>query len=172
MRKKLYLLTLKDFLKEISFKKPSPGGGSVSAFCSCMGVSLVEKILKYSSIDKVYLSSFNKAKKDLLLLLDKDAYYFEKKDYENACMVSDKIFDISFKMVKKIERLKPSLKKIFLPDIILSYSLLYTSCRNCLENIKVNIKLLKDKGSKNRWMKKKNILEKKLKLLDKRWLVS
>lgn len=88
---KLVEMTVEDFSKEVDSNSPAPGGGSVSALASNIGVSLARMMAnlsfgkkKYESLDeeirKEFTERFNKLgdiREELLMLVDKDTESFD-----------------------------------------------------------------------------------------------
>ncbi|GKZ03265.1 formiminotetrahydrofolate cyclodeaminase [Paraclostridium bifermentans] len=88
---KLVEMTVEDFSKEVDSNSPAPGGGSVSALASNIGVSLARMMTnlsfgkkKYESLDeeirKEFTERFNKLgdiREELLILVDKDTESFD-----------------------------------------------------------------------------------------------
>lgn len=88
---KLVEMTVEDFSKEVDSNSPAPGGGSVSALASNIGVSLARMMAnlsfgkkKYESLDeeirKEFTERFNKLgdiREELLILVDKDTESFD-----------------------------------------------------------------------------------------------
>ena len=89
---KLVEMTVEDFSKEVDSNSPAPGGGSVSALASNIGVSLARMMAnlsfgkkKYESLDESirleFIDRFNKLgdiRQELILLVDKDTESFEE----------------------------------------------------------------------------------------------
>lgn len=77
-----YQKTFKKYLNDLSARKPSPGGGSAAALAFCIGISLLEKSINYSSgknfkqNDKIRI--LNNLKHRTLKCVDKDGEIFEK----------------------------------------------------------------------------------------------
>lgn len=80
--------SLQEFIEEISSSSPTPGGGSVSAFCGVLGTSLGLMVCnltigkkKYESVQDEVLQIKNKleqAKEKFIELYDKDSKAFDK----------------------------------------------------------------------------------------------
>ena len=89
---KLVEMTIEDFSKEVDSNSPAPGGGSVSALASNIGISLARMMAnlsfgkkKYESLDESvrleFTDRFNKLgdiRQELMLLVDKDTESFEE----------------------------------------------------------------------------------------------
>ncbi|MBU3956882.1 cyclodeaminase/cyclohydrolase family protein [Patescibacteria group bacterium] len=77
---------MKKFLKDLSSKKPAPGGGSASALAGAMAAALVNKVAiltigkgKYKDVEEEFKQLSNRAIKlqsELFKLADKDAKAF------------------------------------------------------------------------------------------------
>lgn len=80
--------SLQNFIDEISSSSPTPGGGSVSAFCGVLGVSLGLMVCnltigkkKYESVQEEILkikSKLENFKEQFLVLYDEDSKAFDK----------------------------------------------------------------------------------------------
>lgn len=89
---KLVEMTVEDFSKEVDSNSPAPGGGSVAALASNIGVSLARMMAnlsfgkkKYENLDETirieFTEKFNKLgdiREELMLLVDKDTESFEE----------------------------------------------------------------------------------------------
>ncbi len=74
---KLIDMTLKDFIDEIDSKSPAPGGGSVAALTSAMGVSLARMVghlsigkKKYMALSPEIQMEFLDVQKELIIIKD------------------------------------------------------------------------------------------------------
>ncbi len=94
-------LSLSHYLRELSSKKPVPGGGSASAYAACLGIGLAEMVAqigmkKVDETRKVSLqnavSLLRKAKKDALQIVDLDPKVYQGvlKTYAKAKKISEK----------------------------------------------------------------------------------
>ena len=80
-------LSCKDFIFELSSKKPVPGGGGAAALAGSLGVALNMMVVNFSKGKKKFIQyekqhedTLNKGEKlrlELLNLVEKDAVYFE-----------------------------------------------------------------------------------------------
>jgi formiminotetrahydrofolate cyclodeaminase len=74
-------LSAVDFVKALSSKEPTPGGGSAGALVGAIGVGLLCMVATYiedqSKVGHVF-DPFEKAKKELLDLIDQDADSFDQ----------------------------------------------------------------------------------------------
>ncbi|MGL5711658.1 MAG: cyclodeaminase/cyclohydrolase family protein [Paraclostridium sp.] len=89
---KLIEMTVEDFSKEVDSSSPAPGGGSVAALSSNIGVSLARMMAnlsfgkkKYESLDEEirieFTEKFNRLgdlREELLMLVDRDTESFEE----------------------------------------------------------------------------------------------
>lgn len=66
-----YRKDFKNYLNDLAVKKPSPGGGSVAALAFCLGTSLMEKSLRYSSKNYRNLNDKLKRLRELRLSISK-----------------------------------------------------------------------------------------------------
>jgi methenyltetrahydrofolate cyclohydrolase len=89
---KLVDLKIEEFINEVDSNKPAPGGGSVSALVSVLGISLARMVghltigkKKYEALDFEIKENFVKIhdmmitmKNELTLLIDRDTYAFNQ----------------------------------------------------------------------------------------------
>lgn len=77
---KCYRSGFKKYLDDLGKRKPAPGGGSAVALIFCTGISLIEKAIRYSSLDKFkkQLKKLQILKKKIYLNIDKDSLIFAK----------------------------------------------------------------------------------------------
>lgn len=108
---KLVEMTIEDFSKEVDSNSPAPGGGSVSALASNIGISLARMMAnlsfgkkKYEALDEDiridFTNRFNKLgdiREELMVLVDRDTESFEE-------------FMKALKMPKETEKEKESRK--------------------------------------------------------------
>jgi len=130
---KLVDLTIKEFNNEIDSKSPAPGGGSVSALASSMGVSLSRMVghlttgkKKFKKLDEEIQNNFNNIleeflniKEDLILLVDKDTVAF------NLIMAAFKLSKetIDEKAIRKQKILEGTIEAIKVPYLVAELSL-------------------------------------------------
>jgi formiminotetrahydrofolate cyclodeaminase len=93
--KKLINHTVKDYLKVLSKKEPTPGGGSAAAVTGSLGVSLLIMVAKYSqgrSQSKIIEKKFIKIIKDAEILLAKfqDLVDEDANAYKNVVLAQKK----------------------------------------------------------------------------------
>lgn len=111
---KLVDLTIKEFIDELDSKSPAPGGGSVAALASTLGVSLAKMVGHLTIGKKKYLSltpeiqmefldvqkELNTIKNELIIMIDKDtdafnlvmkAYQMPKETEEEIKIRNEKI---------------------------------------------------------------------------------
>jgi len=78
----MYRKIFKGYLNDLSRKKPSPGGGSAAALALCVGISLIQKAIVYSSGKNLKQNNkakaLNNLKYKILKYVDKDGEIFEK----------------------------------------------------------------------------------------------
>ena len=98
--KKYTSLSLSRYLAELSSEKPVPGGGSVSAYCACLGIGLAEMVaqigIKKADVQarpglRRTIRILQKARKDVLQIVDLDprVYQTVMKTYAEAKKISD-----------------------------------------------------------------------------------
>lgn len=158
---KLVDLNLTQFNNEIDSPSPAPGGGSVSALASSMGVSLSRMVghltvnkKKFKKLDEEIQNNFNnilkefiEIKEELILLVDKDtdafnlimaAFKLPKETIEEKTIRKQKILEGTIEAIKVpylVAQL--SLKALKKMDYILEYG-----NKNTLSDIGVSVLML------------------------------
>ena len=161
----------KDYLDDLSKRKPSPGGGSALCLAFCAGVSLIEKAVNYSFIEKSGQCLDNAANKKLEKQLinihtlrgkiypyiDKDGNVFEKimktkgerrlkylKESEEIMVDVAKACKEVFLLANKIES---GIKKSIISDFIIGLNFVKVAFSGCVFNLEANSDIF---GRKNR----------------------
>jgi len=77
---KYYRTSFKKYLDDLGKRKPSPGGGSAVCLVFCIGISLIEKAINFSSPAKFKneLKKLQTLKKKVYPSIDKDGLIFAK----------------------------------------------------------------------------------------------
>ena len=146
---KLIDLSLVEFNNEIDSSSPAPGGGSVSALASSMGVSLSRMVghltvgkKKFKALDEEVQSKFNRIeeefsliKKELISLVDKDTEAF------NLIMAG-------FKLPKETKEEKKYRKQKILEGTIEAIKVPFVVARLSLRALK-NMDYILKYGNKN-----------------------
>jgi len=146
---KLVNLNLSEFNDEIDSKSPAPGGGSVSALASSMGVSLSRMVghltvgkKKFKALDIEIQNKFNNIeeeflmiKKELISSIDKDTEAF------NLIMAG-------FKLPKETDEEKQIRKRKILEGTIEAIKVPYIVARLSLRALR-NMEYILEYGNKN-----------------------
>ncbi len=155
-------LKITEFVNEVDSKSPAPGGGSVSALASSLGVALTRMVghlsvgkKKFKALDeniqsefKEIIESFESIKNELVMLIDKDtdafnlimaAFKLPKETDEEKSLRSQKIEEGTLEAIKvPFEVARLSLEAMKNLDYILKYG-----NKNTLSDLGVSCLLLK-----------------------------
>lgn len=155
-------LKVTEFVNEVDSKSPAPGGGSVSALASSLGVALTRMVghlsvgkKKFKALDesiqdefKSVIESFESIKNELVLLIDKDtdafnlimaAFKLPKETDEEKAYRSSKIEEGTIEAIKvPMQVAELSLEALSHLDYILKYG-----NKNTLSDLGVSALLLK-----------------------------
>lgn len=151
-----YQKSFKQYLNDISAKKPSPGGGSAAALSFCLGVALIEKAMNYSSNNSPALKKeiivMRKLRNNIVGYIDKDGELFAKfmkaegkkrlyfLDKSNALVSSLGYACVrSFCITKKVES---GIKKSIISDFYIGLHFINISLGACVLNLQANSKVL------------------------------
>jgi formiminotetrahydrofolate cyclodeaminase len=149
----------KKYINDLAAKKPSPGGGSVAALTFCLGVSLIEKALRYSAINRdsfdLPLKRFKILRAGAFRFIDLDGDLFEKvmraKGKNRALYLkkSERIVtmtaDYCRKAIALAKRVEPGIKKGIISDFHIGRELVSLSLNGCILNIQANASMFKKK---------------------------
>lgn len=164
--------TLTEFIKELSSKKPIPGGGGASALIGAIGIALCSMVANLTSGKKKYaeyqsdiddiIACVSASIPTLLELIEKDAEVFEPlslaygipKDDPNrdellenalveACSVPMMILKEVSNVITVIERLSEKGSKLAISDIGVAASACRCAMESAIMNIYINTKLMK-----------------------------
>ncbi|HJX45832.1 MAG TPA: cyclodeaminase/cyclohydrolase family protein [Patescibacteria group bacterium] len=175
------------FLKDLSSSMPTPGGGSAAAFVGAMGASLVEMVANLTIGKKGYEKSTQKIKEikikavknknKLINLADKDAKAFEdvvlifklpkgnkrdlamQKALKKATLIPLETALSSSEVVKLAKEIFTIGNKNAKSDAASALHFAKASASSALENVKINLDLIKD----NNWKVK---IEKEINKID------
>ena len=150
---KLIDMTLTDFIEEVDSTSPAPGGGSVAALASDIGVALSRMMAhlsfgkkKYESLDgdlqeefKVKFDKLGEIRKELNKLIDEDnnSLYSIKVPYKTA--------QLSLEAMKQLDFLVTNGNQNAITDIGVGILMLCTGLEGAILNVKVNLKGLEQK---------------------------
>lgn len=164
--------TLTEFIKELSSKKPIPGGGGASALIGAIGIALCSMVANLTSGKKKYaeyqsdiddiIACVSASIPTLLELIEKDAEVFEPlslaygipKDDPNrdellenalvkACSVPMMILKEVSNVITVIERLSEKGSKLAISDVGVAASACRCAMESAIMNIYINTKLMK-----------------------------
>lgn len=163
---------LSDFLREISSKSPTPGGGAVAAIVIALATSLCEMVINLTLGKKGYeketmnlslkAKSLIKIKDYSLKLADEDVEAFNQvmsayksKDQKRIQLALKKAIEIpleTYKLAEEISKIALWLSKRgnrnAFSDSKTALYLAKAAKLSALENIKINLKFLKDEAWK------------------------
>lgn len=182
--------TVKEFLEEISSENPTPGGGSVSAFCGVLSACLFEMSCKltigkenYKNVEeqfKIALNIVSDLRRNLEKLSLEDAnaynevmraYKILKKDkrrekkihnaLKKATIVPLNIAENCSELLKVGKYIAKNGNTNCLSDAGVGLMLTLVGIKGSALNIKMNIKKIKDEKFKEEILKKLKEIEKK-----------
>ncbi|MCM8766383.1 MAG: cyclodeaminase/cyclohydrolase family protein [Candidatus Omnitrophica bacterium] len=167
--------TLKRYLDDLSAKKPTPGGGSVSALASSLGTALISMVCnftigkpRYKDVEeeiRKFLEENETLRLRLAELIDLDISAYEKvsqirkfsqeKREENAeklqgairgaVLVPLEVCQLSIKALKICKDLIDKANVHLISDLSIAANLLKAGFLSALANIEINLFSLKDK---------------------------
>ena len=186
MKDALYNLSLDEYLKELSSKKPTPGGGSAAAYVGALGAGCISMAFLYSEKEKTDVSSRDRYKKlqeaiskiqhELLKATDEDARVFdefmeasgeEKQVTLTGCAnIAVMISHFSFSLYRLVIENSSLFSSSLRSDLVIGLSLLKVSSQMSLINVRINKKGIEDKETVELLDKKTQEVEKGLKGLE------
>ncbi len=136
---------IKEFLSETASNAPVPGGGSVSALCGALSVSLTEMVANLTVGKKKY-ESFEE---EMNLIIQKSSEYREKllRDVDDDSKAYNKVIN-AFKLPKKSEEELKIRKEELERSFKLSATVPFGVAKDCLEIISLGESVIKN-GNKN-----------------------
>ena len=163
---------ISDFLEAVAAKKPTPGGGSVSALVGALGASLGVMTARYSD-DGAAERDLEAVKAGLVPLVDQDAEAYglvasalslpkdsdETKRRRKAALqnafgeaadVPLKAMGIAVQGLEALVRLAPKCNKNLVSDLFGAALFLLSAAEGCGENVAVNAGSLVDKEQRSR----------------------
>ncbi len=158
---KKYRLNFKTYLNDLAKKNPSPGGGSAVCLAFCLGLSLIEKAINYSSGKNKQLKSaklkLKVLRREVYSLIDQDAYLFAKimassgpkrrgliKKSEQMIVNLARSCEAAFLLAKPIES---GIKKSIISDFSIGQELIKVALLGCVLNLEANAVMF---GKKNK----------------------
>lgn len=150
------------FLKDLSSKKPAPGGGSASALAGAMATALVNKVCvltigkeKYKEVEKEFKQLSHQAvnlQRELTKLADKDAQaYMEVVKTKGGQSAVKKAAEVPLETAQKsLAVLKMAIyvseygNQNLRPDAFCAIELATAAVYGALENVRANLPFIKD----------------------------
>jgi len=160
------------FLKDLSSKKPAPGGGSASALAGAMAVALVNKVCvltigraKYKNVEKEFKQlnqQATKLQKELFKLVDEDKKaYLEVVKTKGSQKAIKKAAEVPLETAQKsLEVLKMACyasengNQNLRSDAFCAIELATAAVYGALENVRANLPFIKDDKFANELRKK------------------
>jgi len=158
---------IEEFLKDLASKKPAPGGGSASALAGAMGAALVGKVARLTKDNPEVSKIVKKAddlKDNLLELSDKDcqaydevikAYRLPKEDKTRGRRIQEALKHAA---EVPMETVRKSVEVLYLASFVAAQGnqnavsdarcaieLAIAAIYGALENVRINLTLIKDK---------------------------
>ncbi len=125
-------ISVKNYLRYLSDKKPAPGGGSAAALTGACGVALILKALAFSSFNKDKLNSYIlKLKKNFSKLTD--AITEDGRAYAKVVA--------ALKLPRRTSREITQRKKMLRKALIMSSKVSHSVIMNSKESLKVSYKI-------------------------------
>ena len=176
-------LSIEEFLKNLSSKNPTPGGGTVAALSGAFAASLVIMVSELTIGKKGYENYWQEMKKvkseargyreSFLSLADKDSKAFDKvvesfkishsdgdrvvkiqKAFKEATEIPLETALISFKVYNLAKQIEKRGNKNAVSDARVSQNMAKAAVLSALENVKINLTSIKDKKwSEKIWKK-------------------
>lgn len=164
MKKNLYNLSIREFLRRISFKESRIGGGSVACLCGALSVSLFQLAGDFSFKGqkkknllrrKLFREKLQSIRERIEKLIDEDARAFYKKDdYVSACKVCVDCFVLLKKFYSAVKYERVRLNERLLADIVLAESLFLAALENIILNLEENMIYMKSAEHKKVYKRK------------------
>ncbi len=155
---------IKDFLNDLSSKKPTPGGGAASALAGATGAALVSKVAilsqkreKAGEFKKIEKKA-NQLEKELLRMADEDCQAFERvmKAYrikreekiqealKEAALLPLRTAEKSVEVVKLASYCTKEGNQKAVSDVRVGIELATSAVYGALENVRINLEEIKD----------------------------
>ncbi|MDD5195223.1 MAG: cyclodeaminase/cyclohydrolase family protein [Candidatus Omnitrophica bacterium] len=166
---KKYRTKFKTYFDDLAAKKPAPGGGSAACLIFCLGVSLLEKAIRYSLTGekitifyrtKEVLAKLSALQKKIALYIDLDGEIFENimrskgrqrvlllKKSEQLIVETAKACYGAFLLAKGVES---GIKKGISSDFFIGKESLSFSLKGCIYNLEANKNIF---GRPNKFIK-------------------
>lgn len=156
-----YRRRFRKYISDLSARKPAPGGGSAVCLSFCLGISLIQKAINYSS-DKDgrlkiknnriraerYITALDKLKENVFLYIDLDGQIFSKlmqsaaearkqavKESQTLLVDTGKASLKAFSLAKEIES---GIKKSIISDFFIGLEYIKLTLLGCIANLEAN----------------------------------
>lgn len=147
--------TIREFLRELASKKPTPGGGSAAALSGAVAAGLLSMAAKFSE-DKKTAKRSERLMKVLMGLIEEDAKAFEKvmetkgeeKALKRAAEVPLQTARYGYEILKLAEGLVKNCNPNVITDIGVAAKMAEAAVEGALLNVKVNLASIKDEEFK------------------------
>lgn len=154
---------MKQFLTDLSSKKPAPGGGSAAAMSGAMAAALVKKVAqltigkeKYANVENEFLKIEKEAeelRKRLMELVEEDTQAFmeviktknSQEAIKKAAEVPLETAKNSLKVLKIATYSSSKGNQNLRSDAFCAIELATAAIYGALENVRINLTLIKDK---------------------------
>jgi len=155
------------YIKKLSSKKNTPGGGSASAVNALLGCGLNLMVLNFSikdinkkSKNEILLKKKNNQNKylnNIFSFVDEDCIAFEnlmksvslnkntQKEFKRAATIPFNICKEAYKSIKITQFLFDNGNKNLLTDVICASNMLYSAFNSASINVAINLKYIKNK---------------------------
>jgi methenyltetrahydrofolate cyclohydrolase len=141
--------SLQQYLDDLSARIPAPGGGSAAALTSALGASLISMVVRYSQGKPEYasfeeelsscLEASEKARRELLSLVDLDVSVFRDKDLSGMLQVPLSIVRLSRACIALCPRLIGKSNVRLASDLAVAAALLEAGCAAGMVNVRINL---------------------------------
>jgi formiminotetrahydrofolate cyclodeaminase len=159
-----YAIKFKGYLRDLAGHRPSPGGGSTLAAAACIGASLIEKSLQYSTLPnkKKFHESIRKIEKirnRVLPLIDLDGRIFTQLLHARSqgptrrklLIKSEKIMieigNASKALLALTKVVEFDVKKCIISDFLIGRAYLLLALKGVVVNLEANVHLFHKKSN-------------------------
>ena len=131
-------LTIEEFLEELAARRPTPGGGSVSALSGALSAGLVSMAAEFSG-NKDFSEQARTLMDTLTHLIDKDAKAFAARDLREATRVPLQTAKHSYAVLRLAEALLETCNPKVITDIGVAAKMAESAVRGAMLNVEVNL---------------------------------
>ncbi len=155
-------MTIAEFLDSLAAKTPTPGGGSASALCGSIGVSLGVMVARYS--DSPTEGSLLEAKTRLYPIIEEDAAAYDQvkkalkmpKGEERTARLQETLvgaskvpfrgMEIAASALTALRSLSDNFNQNLVTDLLAACDLVMTAINGFSYNVLINVKGIKDQA--------------------------